>query len=180
MKKKRLILAVMTAALFCIMAAVFLFPRGKRPFRDLDAADISHASVLLTPPDRVVEIQDLSKLAAYLKDVVIYKKDQSYTEYAGQGVTFTLTWKDGTQTEITAFNPFLILDGVGYRTKYEPCEALNRYANELQREEDAAWRQEIRYLGLQGGAEQKILGKRDFFEKKYLTSGGFSPIISGA
>jgi hypothetical protein len=33
--------------------------------------------------------------------------------------------------QITAFYPFVIIDGVGYKCKYEPCEALNNYANEL-------------------------------------------------
>ena len=64
-------------------------------------------------------------------DVVIYNKDNSFTEYSGQGVIFTLTMADGTQTEIMAYNPFLVIDGVGYKTKYEPCQALNRYANRL-------------------------------------------------
>jgi hypothetical protein len=31
----------------------------------------------------------------------------------------------------TAYNPFFIIDAVGYRTKYEPCEKLNLWANEL-------------------------------------------------
>lgn len=44
---------------------------------------------------------------------------------------------DGTQTSIMAYNPFLVIDGTGYRTKYEPCEALNSYANRLLNEEDA-------------------------------------------
>ena len=35
------------------------------------------------------------------------------------------------------YNPFLVIDGVGYKTKYEPCEALNHYANRLLEEEDA-------------------------------------------
>ena len=85
----------------------------------------------LTPPDKTVEIEDISELVGYLNDVVIYNQDNSYTEYVGQGVTFTLIMTDGTQTEITAYNPFLIIDGVGYKTKYEPCQALNSYANEL-------------------------------------------------
>ena len=38
---------------------------------------------------------------------------------------------DGTQREIVAFSPFLVIDGVGYRAAHAPCEALNRYANEL-------------------------------------------------
>ena len=29
------------------------------------------------------------------------------------------------------YNPFIIIDGIGYKCKYEPCEALNHYANEL-------------------------------------------------
>jgi hypothetical protein len=31
----------------------------------------------------------------------------------------------------TAYNPFFIIDAVGYRTKYEPCEKLNSWVNEL-------------------------------------------------
>ena len=60
--------------------------------------------------------------------------DQSYTEYAGQAVQFTVTFVDGTETEVTDYNPFLIIDGTGWRTAYAPCEALNRFANELLRE----------------------------------------------
>ena len=76
-------------------------------------------------------------LVDLLKDVVVYNKDNSYTDYSGQGVTFTLVMIDGTQTSIMEYNPFLVIDGVGYKTKYEPCEALNHYANRLLEEEDA-------------------------------------------
>lgn len=137
MKKRWLIGAVIAILLLGLAAAVFLFFKGRRPYQNLDAADISSASVLLTPPDKRVAIRDISTLVEYLKDVVIYQEDPSYTEYAGQSVVFTLTKNDGTQTEIAAYNPFLIIDGVGYRTKYEPCEALNQYANKLLNEGDA-------------------------------------------
>ena len=53
-----------------------------------------------------------------MNDVVIYNEDNSYTEYAGQAVVFTLTMADGTQTESMAYNPFLVIDDVGYKTKY--------------------------------------------------------------
>ena len=66
-----------------------------------------------------------------MNDVVIYNEDNSYTEYAGKAVVFTLNMADGTQTESMANNPFLVIDDVGYKTKYELWEALNRYANEL-------------------------------------------------
>ena len=69
-----------------------------------------------------------------LEDVRITRPDQSYSEYAGQTVLFTVTMADGTAANVTAYNPFLIIDGTGWRTAYAPCEALNRFANELLRE----------------------------------------------
>lgn len=130
MKKSR----ILAAAGICVLllgAAAYVFLNGRKPFKDLDASEIASATVRLTPPDMTVEITDTERLARYLRNVVIYNRDSSYTSYSGQGVTFTLTMTDGTQTEIVAYNPFLIIDGVGYRTKYEPCEALNSYANGL-------------------------------------------------
>ena len=104
---------------------------GRRPYKNLTAADIQSATVHLTPPDATLEIPDTAELAEYLSQVVIYGRDDSYTEYAGQGVVFTLHLADGSTAEVMAYNPFLVIDGVGYRTKYEPCETLNNYANQL-------------------------------------------------
>lgn len=131
MKKTGRWIAIGCAAAMCIGAAAFLAGRGERPFRDLDAAQIASAQVQLLPPDRTVEIADTAELAALLQAAVVYEQDDSYTEYAGQAVIITLTMADGAQREIMAYNPFLVIDGVGYRTKYAPCEALNGYANGL-------------------------------------------------
>lgn len=103
----------------------------KRPFRELTGAEIRSASVRLSPPDLTVLIQDTDRLAELLQEVTLYETDPSYTEYAGQAADFTLELEDGTQTTVTAFSPFLILDGVGYRTEHDSCEALARYANGL-------------------------------------------------
>ena len=131
MKKKSLIIAALSIALLAVLAAAFFFPKGKKPYKDLDAAQIASARVLLTPPGETVEIEDIQELVDILGDVVIYREDDSYTDYAGQGVVFTLIMTDGTRTEIMAYNPFLVIDGIGYRTEYEHCEALSRYANAL-------------------------------------------------
>ena len=104
---------------------------GRKPFKDLDPAQVQSAQVHLGPPDQTVQIWEIKELTDYLNQVVIYRKDDSYTQYAGQSCTFTITKTDGTVLEVTAFNPFIIIDGVGYRCKYDPCEALNRYANTL-------------------------------------------------
>ena len=68
---------------------------------------------------------------ALLSFALLGTRHNSYTEYVGQGVIFTLSLSDGTYKEIIGYYPFLILDRVGYQTEYEPCEALNSYANEL-------------------------------------------------
>ncbi len=117
--------------LACILGLVGCSSAGTKPYQNLTATDISSATVLLQPPDKTLQVEEPDRLIELLQDVVIYEEDDSYTENAGQAVTIQLTMSDGTQTSITAYNPFLIIDGIGYRTEYEPCEALNRYANEL-------------------------------------------------
>ncbi len=124
-------LAVLVVGAACVLAA------GQQPFRDLEASEILWAKVRLTPPDITVQIPDTEELAGYLRRTVIYRRDDSYTEYCGQGVTFTLEMADGTERTVMAYAPFLAIDGVGYRTKYQPCEALNSYANRLLDTEDA-------------------------------------------
>ena len=137
---KKLVIAFTCVLVLGLTIFTFTFSKkrfGKTPFRNLDSSEIESATVRLTPPDKTIQIMEKDELAGYLHDVVIYNEDNSYTEYSGQGVIFTLTMSDGTQMEIVAYNPFLVIDGVGYRTKYEPCEALNRYANRLLNEEDS-------------------------------------------
>lgn len=137
MKKKGIIVLAACVLLLSIVVIAFAAGGGKKPYKDLDATQIASATVRLSPPDKTVQIIEIKELVEYLKDVVIHNEDNSYTEYTGQGVTFTLTMTDGTQTKIMAFNPFLVIDGVGYKTDYEPCEALNNYANKLLNEENA-------------------------------------------
>ena len=122
-------------AILLTLAAGLLF-WGRRPFRGLEAADIAAATVLVAPPDVTLELDagEIETLADLLADVRITRPDQSYSEYAGQTVLFTVTMADGTAANVTAYNPFLIIDGTGWRTAYAPCEALNRFANELLRE----------------------------------------------
>ncbi|MCD7838431.1 MAG: hypothetical protein LUG65_05930 [Clostridiales bacterium] len=136
MKKKRIALLVLVCVVAVGVASLALSGTwGRRPFKNLSAEDIVTASVTLTPPGETVEIAELEELEDDLNAVVIYRKDNSYTEYAGQSCVFSLTLTDGTTLEVNAYNPFLIIDGVGYRCEYEPCEALNSFANRLLEEQ---------------------------------------------
>lgn len=128
MKKKRWL-----AMLFCLagLCAVGFACSGRRPYKNLQPSDIVSATVQLSPPDKTVPVTDIPELTEYLQQLVIYRQDSSYTDYAGQAAVFTLTMADGSRQEITAYNPFVILNGTGYRAQYAPCEELNRYANRL-------------------------------------------------
>lgn len=137
MRKRTMIIPLICILLLAFTMIIFVFVSGRRPYKDLEAAQIVSATVQLSPPDKTIQITETKELVDLLKDVVVYNKDNSYTDYSGQGVTFTLVMIDGTQTSIMEYNPFLVIDGVGYKTKYEPCEALNHYANRLLEEEDA-------------------------------------------
>ena len=128
-KKSKITKIIIVAVFLLLMVGIALIIfMGKKPFKDLE---IVSASVQLLPPDRTIQIVDVKELEDLLEDVVIYNRDDSFTKYAGQAVVFTITKSDGSQMEVTAYNPFIIIDGEGYRCKYEPCEELNNYANEL-------------------------------------------------
>lgn len=138
MKKKALIVILACIVLIGMIMIVYRTAAGKKPFQDMEPAEIVSATVRVTPPDTTVQIVDIEELTGYLNEVVLYREDNSYTEYSGQGVVFTLVLSDGTQTEVMAYNPFFVINGVGYRTKYEPCQALNAYANRLLKDENAS------------------------------------------
>lgn len=131
MKKGALIISLACVLLAAAVVIGFAAFGGRKPYKDLDATQIASVTVHLIPPDITVQIVEIEEFVGYLKDVVIYNEDNSYTGYNGQAVTFTLTMTDGTQTSIMAYNPFLVIDGVGYKTEYGPCEKLNDYANKL-------------------------------------------------
>ena len=131
MKKKTWIILISSLAISITVGILCYKSIGRRPYKDLEAVDIVSASVELLPPDETVQIIEIKELVEYLKDVVIYKQDDSWREYSGQATVFTLIMADGTIEEITAYNPFVIINGVGYRTKYKPCEQLNNLANRL-------------------------------------------------
>lgn len=116
-----------------LLICSMLIPRifGRKPFKKLTDTALSSASVHLVPPDETIEIEELGELTEYLNDVVVYQKDNSFTEYTGQGVIFTLQYQDGSEKQVIAYDPFIIIDGIGYRCHYESCQALSGYANRL-------------------------------------------------
>jgi len=130
MRKKMVFLPllVLFAALAALAGRHFI---GSRPFRDLRDGEIVSASVQLMPPDVTLTLTDdeCRALEGLLREVVIYERDGSWNSYCGQAVVYTVALADGTEHTVSSFSPFLIIDGIGYRTKHKTCEALNRFAN---------------------------------------------------
>lgn len=127
---------IMRAVIVLFLLAVLFIGGGavgKKPLKDLESDEVLGASVRLVPPDMEMELTEaeIAQLVNLLNNVVIYQRDESYSEYAGQCVEFTLTKQDGTQLSVAVYNPFIVMDGTGYRIKHDPCEELNRFANSL-------------------------------------------------
>lgn len=143
--KRRPLLPLLGGLAALLAAGLLLWPRaGTRPFRDLTAGDarpfqkltardIQSVKLELYPPDVEFTLtrEEIEELAPLLNGVVVYQRDDSYREYDGQVCLFTLTLADGSRITVEAYNPFLIVDGVGRRCEYGPCEALSHFANTL-------------------------------------------------
>ena len=129
MRRKR----VFFAAGALVLLLVLTLAVSRRPFRDLESSDIRSVAVELLPPDVTIQLDrdEIDALASLLREVRVTRRDDSYTGYDGQAVRFTLTLTDGGTSTITAYNPFLIIDGQSWRTAYGPCEALNAFGNRL-------------------------------------------------
>ena len=130
-KGKVIGLAVPVVIFAVVIVTVALKYIGKKPFNNLKAGDIYSVKIRLIPPDKTIEVDGIQELVDILKEVVVYERDDSYKEYAGQSVIYTVKMKDGSETVIDAYNPFIVIDGLGYKTQYGPCEELTVMANEL-------------------------------------------------
>ena len=107
---------------------------GGKPFMDMKAADITAVNLYCVPPGVSLDFTDyetINKIVTALNDVVTYEQDDSGWEYVGQLVLYTLTTNGGGTITVGAYNPFIIINGQYYRTKYEPCEELNALGNSL-------------------------------------------------
>lgn len=133
--KKKLLIAALCALVLAGGILVKLYVIGDRPLSDLELGEVTTVTVELYPPDATLELTqaEIEELVPILNRVVTYRRDDTYRECDGQAVIFTLTKTDGTQHRVQAYNPFIVIDGVGYRTKYEPCEDLNQLGNVILR-----------------------------------------------
>ncbi|MFI3225891.1 MAG: hypothetical protein R3Y09_00665 [Clostridia bacterium] len=136
MKKKKLIILAIVLVIAAVLLMVYK-PWGEKPFKDLSVDEIQSVSVKLVPPDETFSLSsdEITELTNILNLIVIYAEDNSYDQYAGQAVIYEITKNDGSVLEVNAYNPFLIIDGTSYKTKYRPCEELNSLGNRIRNDE---------------------------------------------
>ena len=80
MKKHRYFLFAACAALAGCGLFLWMSSAVNRPFAHLDSADLASVTVRLSPPDKTLLIPEPGQLVEYLKDTVIYQRDDSYQD----------------------------------------------------------------------------------------------------
>lgn len=105
---------------------------GSIPFKNLIKDDIKEVELFAVPPevnenlseDQIVELVTIvNKLAIY--------EEVSPVILSGQMVQCYIVKSDDSVLTIKCLNPYLIIDDVWYKAKYEPCEELNHFVNNI-------------------------------------------------
>lgn len=132
-KRRKLLFALLAAAtLTALLLAAFLL-QVEKPFASLTAEKLEKVCIRLEPPGKSLELtkEEREELIPLLQKLKTGRRDDSYHDYCGQAVTFTLTETDGGEISVMTYYPFLVIDGAGYRTEYDSCHALDRFGSEL-------------------------------------------------
>lgn len=131
-RQRRILYAAMLAILLLIPSIALIFRSGDKPFRDLDVSQVVAASVKSTSPDvsAALDGDAIADLVSVLQAVKLYGEVLNYQELSGTFVTFTFTLADGTEHTVSACAPYVVIDGTGYQTDAEPCQALGTIADQ--------------------------------------------------
>lgn len=129
MKKKSLIISVVVI-IFVLLFAIK--PWGRQPFQNVLDDEISVVSVERYPTIAFDLTEDeVAEFTEIMRRVVIYSKDSSEEPLAGDAPTYTITKKNGTIIQVIPCNPFFMIDGVRYQSKYQPCYELAGFAAQV-------------------------------------------------
>ena len=62
MRKRTMIIPLLCILLLAFTMIIFVFVSGRRPYKDLEAAQIVSATVQLSPPDKTIQITETKEL----------------------------------------------------------------------------------------------------------------------
>lgn len=130
--KKRVTISII--GIFLLALGIYVHNQvGYRPYSKMSESDVNKITILFGnyEPYQLSEDETL-EFIGILKDITIYRKDNSYVEY--DGVTsqmFCIEKQSGKKEYISAANPFFIINRTGYRTKYEPCNRMSKFYHDM-------------------------------------------------
>ena len=116
-QKRNQMIALAAAIILGICAALGTLLTGNKPYAGLESEQLSKVEMQLTPPDVRFELEaeEVEQLTPILRQLTIYRQDDSYTDYAGQTVQVTLTLQDGSTIQVVECNPYLVIDALSSR-----------------------------------------------------------------
>ena len=90
-------------------------------------------TVSVNPPGTTIELgeSEQGKTLELMRNVVIQEQDDSYTEYDGQCVQYTLVMQSGETHIVSFFNPFVVVDDTGYRADCDACTGLSEIGSDI-------------------------------------------------
>lgn len=122
------------ACLIISFMSIYIYNRvEKKPYSKISESDIAEVSILfgVYEPYQLSD-EEVDRFIDMLKDITIYRQDNTYVEYEGvQTQMFCIKKTNGKKIYISAANPFFIINGTGYRTEYAPCDRLSSFYAEI-------------------------------------------------
>ena len=131
--KGKIIVTVICGLMVIAGVVMYQMNKGTKPLKDLSMDDVESISMSMYLSSVTIELDEdeMERVVELLREIAVYEEDETYGEYNGMPITFWLKASDGSVRNINIGAPFVVIDGVGYRAKYDSCEALDQYANSL-------------------------------------------------
>jgi len=140
MKKERIIvytvLALVLLALIGCTVAYYYERQPKTPYSELTASEVEGITLIYGIHSYELSEGEIAELIPLIQKLVIYERDDSWREYDGCSFTdIEVRKKDGVAFTLHFMNPFILIDGKGYRCEYKPCDNAGRYVYQIARRE---------------------------------------------
>jgi len=121
--------------LFVVVLLFFYFsPFIKRPFKDLRLSEVESILVYAIPPGESVLVQDEERLEAIinaLKETKTFIRAFLIIPRAGQGVEYSINFKDGRTINIHLYSPMIGINHSRFYATIEPLGKLGKLANTI-------------------------------------------------
>lgn len=127
MLRKKVTIGILISIVVLLIIGVYILNLGKKPLKNLSISEITLIEISELPPNEVKYIdkkEDIETIISKLSKVVVYDKVKQ-NDYNGQVHIYTLIKKDGSRRELMISNPIVAIDGVFYKTKYDPAHDLS-------------------------------------------------------